>query len=387
MKTPFNPFLLLALIVTPACQAAPPRPETSATPCRYVAKDFGPPGTAPLQVEKIATGLVVPWGLAFLPNKDLLVTERDGRVRLIQKGKLLPKPIATLDVDQRSEAGLLGLALHPQFPKEPWVYFYYTAKNAKGDPINRVQRYQLNADGTQATPERVLIDNIPAAQYHSGGRLRFGPDGNLYIGTGDSRVPDLSQQVDSLAGKILRITPDGKFPRDNPWRDTAVYIVGVRNVQGFDWLDKKTMIISDHGPSGELRRTGGDELSLAKIGENLGWPEIWGCQTGPGMVTPLIAWKDAAPPGGLAYLQGSAWVGTLGSRHLQRVVMSKDSQGRMHVSANETYLLGDPPEGYGRLREVIVGPDQQLYVTTSNCDDRGTCGSEKDMVLRISKLP
>jgi glucose/arabinose dehydrogenase len=388
---------MLALL-TPSCQAAPkPEPSVDGRPpanCRYVDEGFGATGTTPIRVEKVATGLVVPWSLAFLPDREsILVTEREGRVRLIRKGALVPKPVAILEVDQIDEAGLLGMALHPAFPKEPWVYFYSTHRKA-GKPVNRVSRYRLAPDGATAQLDRVILDGIPAAKYHSGGRLRFGPDGMLYVGTGDAREPELSQKLESLAGKLLRITPDGQPAPGNPWPGSPVYLLGIRNTQGFDWpdpRDPKTIALADHGPSGELRRRGGDEISIARRAQNLGWPRIWGCEAGTEMVTPVISWKTAAPPGGIALYtgdsipdwKGSLIIGTLGSKHLQRIVLDTSTPDRSSLKHHEVYLLGDAPSGHGRLRDVAMGTDQQLYVTTSNCDDRGTCPNEKDMVLRI----
>jgi glucose/arabinose dehydrogenase len=235
--------------------------------------------------------------------------------------------------------------------------------------------------------DRVLIDGIGAAKYHDGGRLRIGPDRMLYVGTGDGRQPGSAQQSAGMNGKILRFRPDGTLPSDNPRPASAVYISGIRNTEGFDWLDSSTMVIVDHGPSGELGRTGQDEVDVARAGDNLGWPEVSGCDAAKGKVSPLLSWKEAVPPGGAALYRGTSikgWngnliMGTLGSRHLHRVVL--DSGQR--VVQHEVYLQGEPPAGYGRLREVVMGPDQQLYVTTSNCDGRGQCRPDMDKILRI----
>src|SRR5690606_10343679 len=154
--------------------------------------------------------------------------------------------------------------------------YYSTQKD--GELVNRVERYKLSADFLSAQKDRLILDDIPAARFHSGGRIRIGPDKMLYIGTGDAREPSLSQNKGSLAGKILRLTLEGSIPDDNPWKESPVFVMGIRNTQGFDWLDPKTLIITDHGPSGELGRTGGDEVSIAKAGDNLGWPSIWGCE-------------------------------------------------------------------------------------------------------------
>ena len=172
----------------------------------------------------------------------------------------------------------------------------------------------LPPDGRSASPNKIILDNIPAAQFHNGGRLRFGPDGMLYIGTGDAKNPENSQDVNSLAGKILRVTPEGQVPEDNPFPNNPAFIVGVRNTQGFDWYDESTLRISDHGPSGELGRTGHDEVNAASAGDNLGWPPIYSCPTQPGMIPPSLTWDEAVPPGGAAIYTGNTipeWRGNL----------------------------------------------------------------------------
>jgi glucose/arabinose dehydrogenase len=340
-----------------------------------------------VRVEVVVNGLEVPWGIGFLPGGDLLVTERPGRIRLVRDGELVAEPVASPVVDPAGEGGLLGLALHPEFESNRLFYIYLTGAG-DGQEGNRIERWRLSADNQSAQRERVIIDNIPAARFHNGGRIRFGPDGMLYVGTGDARQPDLAQQEESLAGKILRLTPDGGIPEDNPFSGQAAYMIGLRNTQGFDWRDDGTMLIVDHGPSGEFGWYGADEINVGTAGTNFGWPEIHLCEDAPGMRPPSLTFERALPPAGAALYTGDAidaWegsliIGTLGSRHLHRVVFEENSRV---VESHSVYFQGDSPEGYGRLREVVMGPDGHLYVTTSNCDGRGTCPPEKDMILRI----
>ncbi|HIK18032.1 MAG TPA: PQQ-dependent sugar dehydrogenase [Leptolyngbyaceae cyanobacterium M33_DOE_097] len=368
-----------------AQQQAQAKPTRNTTECQLVEEGFGPQGQVNIRVEEVVTGLDVPWGIAFLPNNDMLVSERLGRVRLVQNGKLRPQPIATINVSDRGEGGLLGIATHPDFANNRFFYVYFTA-NANGSPVNRVERWQLSQDGTQATRDRTILDNIPVAQFHNGGRIRFGPDGMLYIGTGDARNPDLSQNVKSLAGKILRVTPDGQVPEDNPFPGNPVYILGIRNTQGFDWVNASTLWVSDHGPSGDLGRSGHDKVSVAQAGDNLGWPTTYRCESRQGLVTPAIVWRQALPPGGATIYTGNAipeWKGSLivaalRAEQLQRVVIDPQSN---QVKQHEVYLEGQQ----GRLREAIMGPDGELYVTTSNCDGRGSCPAAKDKILRITR--
>jgi len=372
---------LLLLVAPTACGATARAPG-----CKLVEGGHGPAGAVAIRVERVASGLAVPWGLAFVPGGDVLVTERRGRVRLIRGGKLEAQPIATVPVSSQAESGLLGIALDPRFRENRRFYVYYTASKP-GRNVNRVVRYVLADDGLSAREDRVLLDDVPAASFHDGGRLRFGPDGMLYVGTGDAGEPSRSQDRGSPSGKILRLTTDGAPAPGNPFPDSPVFVLGVRNVQAFDWLDDATLVVADHGPSGEMLRRGHDEITIARAGSNLGWPDIYSCEARAGMVAPVLVFEDAAPPGGASVYRGDAipaWkgsvlVGTLRSRHLHRVELSPDGALVKH----EVYLAGDPPGGLGRIRDVVQGPDGALWVTTSNCDGRGTCPAEKDVVARI----
>jgi glucose/arabinose dehydrogenase len=376
--------LLAACVFAAGCRAGG---ETlvPAPGCELVPDGYGRAGGQRLRVDTVVSGLEVPWALALLPGGDLLVTERPGRIRLVRAGRLLEQPVATIEPAATGEGGLLGLALHPDFGSRSRAFYVYYTRRSAGGVVNQVERWQLAPDALSAERERVIIGGIPAAQFHDGGRIRFGPDRMLYVGTGDAREPRLAQDPASLAGKILRLTPEGEVPPDNPFPGRAAFILGVRNTEGFAWADEGTLYVTDHGPSGELGRTGHDEVSVATAGTNLGWPTIYGCQSRPGMSSPLLSWVDAVPPGGAVIYTGNAipgWdgsllVATLASEHLHRVVI--DSRTRQLVR-HETYLRGE----YGRLREVFLAPDGALYVTTSNCDGRGQCPPRGDVILRIT---
>ena len=397
MKNSFYPLLFICSCSndkanpTDTSQIQSPTEDTEPVPfaCTYVeAPNHGSPGTVEFGVEIVADNLFTPWGLDWLPNGDMLLTERDGVISRISNGVV--HQIANAPIVESGEGGLLGLAIDPEFEINRSFYVYYTtAKN--GSVVNRVSRWELSDDGNSATEEAVIVDDIAARQFHNGGRLRIGPDRKLYIGTGDAGQPDYSQDPTNLAGKILRVNIDGSIPDDNPFPGEATWILGIRNTQGFDWRHDDKMLITDHGPSGipnENGRSDHDEVSLAAGGENLGWPNIYACEEEEGFVTPSITWGKALPPGGAAMYRGTEipeWegdliIGVLGidetTPQLHRLRVNTEG----NIERSEVYLQGD--NGYGRLREVVMGPDGGLYVTTSNCDGRGTCG-QGDMILRL----
>lgn len=369
-----------------ACSAEPrggelPSLGSPGPECRLVEEGFGPDGAVAVRAEEVARGLEVPWGILFLGGGDMIVTERPGRLRWVRDGELASEPLAEIEALARGEGGLLGVAAHPEFAQNGLFYLYLTVRS-DGRATNRVEQWRFDDAGPRAERVRVLLGDIPAARFHNGGRLRVGPDRHLYVGTGDAQSPRLAQDERSLAGKILRLRLDGSIPGDNP--HGAAWVMGLRNTQGFDWREDGALVVADHGPSGELGRRGHDEISVARRGANLGWPLIYGCRTGEGMVTPSLSWREAVPPGGAAIYTGNAigaWrgsllVGTLGSRHLHRVTFEP---GSARVRSHEVYLR----EELGRIREVVMGPDGHLYLTTSNCDGRGTCPPEGDAIYRV----
>ncbi|NJK86719.1 MAG: PQQ-dependent sugar dehydrogenase [Bacteroidales bacterium] len=360
------------------------RPTSTDSPCNYVDDWPGPNGTVSVQAETVVVGLEIPWAIAFLPDGDLLVTERTGRLRLVKdyagKAQLIEKPVATFQTASTAEGGLLGIALHPQFSSNRLFYVYVTI-NTNGNPMNQVEQWKLANDGTSAEKIKVIFDGINAARYHNGGRISFGLDGMLYIGTGDAREPNKSQDPKSPNGKLLRVTPDGQVPKDNPIPGNPLYLLGVRNTEGWAYAGNNTIWLTDHGPSGEMGRTGHDEVSIAKPGENLGWPTIYGCETKQGLISPVLTWRRAVPPGGAAIYSGNnipEWkgnllIGSLGAQHLHRAVIENGK-----LTKHEVYFKNE----YGRIREVVMGPDRHLYITTSNCDG-GNCADGKDRILRI----
>ena len=372
--------------------------------CQLVQGEPGQPGEVPLNVEVIAEGLEIPWGLAILPSGDLLVTERPGRVRLIHGGEVVSEPVLEFGVSMPpplygipllgSEGGLLGLLLHPEFATNRKFYLFYNIDNEDDVQIGRIERYALSDDGSSATLDRVIVDNLPAGLHHQGGRMRIGPDGMLYVGVG-AYDPHDAQDPDTLAGKLLRMDLNGGIPIDNPEPDSYIFAKGIRNTQGYDWFDDQHIVMVEHGPSGiELGRQdlrGFDEVNVVTAGDNLGWPNIWGCDTQEGQVSPVLTWEEPVPPTGAIFYRGDLipeWTDSFlittvglddrkGGRHLHRVVFDKDDP--YTILAHEVYLHNV----YGRLRTIVSDADGWLYVMTSNCDNRGTCPPEGDLILRI----
>jgi glucose/arabinose dehydrogenase len=370
--------LVLLLVACQGSSHADPRRDPR---CVQVDYGYGRESAVPIAAEVVASGLEVPWGLQFLPDGSMLVSERRGALVRIERGH--KREVAHVSVARRTESGLLGIALHPDFARNRWLYLYYTVDGRRGAK-NRVERWRMAPDFQSAVAERVIIDGIPSAPYHDGGRIAFGPDRKLYVATGDATKPALAQDPNSLAGKILRLEDDGAIPSDNPRAGNPLYMLGVRNVESLAWRADGALAVADHGPSGELGRSGHDEITFATAGANLGWPAIYGCDTRPGMLAPSLTWSDAVPPGGAVFYDGGSiteWrgdlvVATLQSHHLQHVRFDHDGNAIAHDVA-----LTD----HGRVRTAVIGPDRELYVTTSNCDGRGDCPRERDVILRVTR--
>ena len=325
-------------------------------------------------IKVIASNLDTPWAIAFLPDNTMLVTERPGRVRLINnQGQLENEPVVILSkVREIGEGGLLGMALHPDFSQNNYVYFYYTYSQTGSNTFNRVVR-MIYRNG-QLTDEKVIVDRIPGASNHNGGRIKFGPDNNLYIATGDAQEPSRAQDKNSLAGKILRVTPDGKPAAGNPFNN-EIYSYGHRNVQGLVWDAAGRLWATEHGRSGVA--SGLDELNLIENGQNYGWPDIQGDEEKEGMVSPVrhSGSKTTWAPAGAAFIGNALFFGGLRGQTLYEAVIDGEK-----VSVFKEHFKGK----YGRIREIIKGPDNMLYITTSNHDGRGNPDTSDDRIIRIN---
>ena len=319
-------------------------------------------------VRTVTANISTPWAIAFLPDGDLLVTERSGQVQRIGENGATYR---VAGVRETSEGGLLGIALHPEFDSNQYVYLYSTT-NETGTLTNRVERYTLQGESLQ--DRTVILADIPASSNHDGGALAFGPDDKLYITTGDAGNENSAQDTNSLAGKILRINDDGTVPGDNPFGN-AVWSYGHRNPQGIAWDDQQQLWSTEHGPSGT--QTGRDELNLIEKGANYGWPIITGDETREDMKTPVAqsGTDDTWAPAGLAYANGSLYFAGLRGQSLY--------QAKINDGNNVTLSRHFSGE-YGRLRAVAIR-DNELYFSTSNRDGRGS-PAENDARLLSIKL-
>jgi glucose/arabinose dehydrogenase len=319
----------------------------------------------------VAQNLEVPWAIDIAKDGRIFFTERMGRIRIIDaQGKLIDEPAANIRVEQTAEGGLLGLALHPNFTENHFLYVYYTYAN-KSKLYNKV--LMLREKENKIIESKVVIDSIPGAQVHDGGRIKFGPDGKLYISTGDATIPELAQNTKSLAGKILRLNSDGTIPNDNPFLGSPVYSYGHRNVQGMAWHSKtKQLYATEHGSSGN------DEINIIKAGSNYGWP-LEECKGSGQFEASEFCFNPAIAPTGVTIptndklgYQNDLIFTTLKGSHLRDIDLKSRTQSNILV-------------GYGRLRDVIEAHDGSLFVLTSNKDGRGITQTNDDKILRLLK--
>ena len=376
---------ILALCVSISWLTVPvPRPvsPSSTVTNSGVIEETFVPGGANVRVEVWIDNLNIPWSLVFLPDGRALLSERSGRIRLIKDGVLQEKPYAEPGAVHYGEGGLMGLAHHPEFPRQPYIYAMHTyAKN--GRLYNRVIRLRDLVD--QGVLDRVIVDEIPGGQNHNGGRIAFGPDGMLYVTTGETFNAELAQNLHSLGGKILRVTPEGAIPKDNPFPDSPIYSYGHRNPQGLAWHpETKDLFASEHGPSGEFFKFAHDEINVITKGGNYGWPEVIGRGGKEPYIDPLVLWKKTTPPSGIAFYRRDLFVATLRSNALIRIRLKRTGNHSYTVEGIERWFAEDYSRGkFGRIRDVVVGPEGFLYFLTSNRDGRGRPRPNDDKVYRI----
>lgn len=321
-------------------------------------------------VSTLAEGLKSPWGVAALPDGDLLVSSRDaGTITRVDAESGKKTEIGAVPgVSPGGEGGLLGLALSPSFASDRQLYAYFTTES--DNRIARLLFDERKQPGKQlGAPDTVLRD-IPKGSVHNGGRIAFGPDKMLYAGTGEIGETGLAQDPKSLGGKILRMTPDGQPAPGNPERGSLVYSLGHRNVQGLAWDSGNRLWAAEFG------QNTWDELNLIEPGKNYGWPKVEGKGGKPGFVDPVAQWRtEEASPSGIAYAEGSIWMAGLRGERLWRIPLA----GAEPSAAPQPFL----EEKYGRFRTVLSAGGSKLWLVTSETDTRGTPEAGDDRILQL----
>ena len=336
------------------------------------------------EYEIVADDLYVPWSIVFSSPNRMLVTERDGTIVEVVDDGLNTNPLITFpEVASTGEAGLMGMALHPNYSSNKYIYVCMSYSGG-GGLTDKIERLVDNGDTIER--ESVILDSFPSARFHAGCRLRFGDDGKLYITTGDAGTRDEAQNVSSLAGKILRMNDDGSVPDDNPIANSLVYSLGHRNPQGIDWHPVSGELYStEHGPSGFDGPGGGDELNRIVAGENYGWPEVSHENTSPEFKDPLLVFTPAEAPASGMFYRGSVFPQFTN----QYFFGALRGEGIFVVEISDT----DPDKvlsfekldiNFGRIREISEGPDGLIYFTTSNRDGRGDLRDRDDKIYRFT---
>ncbi|MDK1344066.1 PQQ-dependent sugar dehydrogenase [Streptomyces sp. 378] len=342
----------------------------SSAPPRQAAEETPPAKGSVKVVRTVAEDLESPWGLAPLPDGDLLVSSRDEGtiVRVDEKTGEKTELGEVPGVSAAGEGGLLGLALSPQYASDHMVYAYFTS--ASDNRIVRMSYDEEKPPGEQLGAPDTVFRGIPKGFVHNGGRIAFGPDKMLYVGTGESGDTGLSQDKDSVGGKILRLTPEGEPAPGNPFPDSPVYSYGHRNVQGLAWDGEQRLFASEFG------QDTWDELNAIKPGDNYGWPEAEGRSDDKRFHNPVDQWSTAeASPSGIAFAEGSIWMAGLRGKRLWRIPLN----GTETSAEPQAFLEGE----YGRLRTVVPAGGDRLWLVTSNTDGRGDPKDRDDRILEL----
>ncbi len=324
-------------------------------------------------VEIIAEGLRAPRSIDISNDGRIFISEKRGSIRVVDNGTLLTEPVGDIKAENIGDAGLLGLTLHPNFTQNHLFYVYYTYSNSTG-LFNKV--LMLKESNNRIIDSKTILDGIPGNDYRDGGRIKFGLDGKLYVSTGDASIPELSQDLNSLAGKILRINEDGTIPQDNPFSNSAVYAYGFRNAQGLAWAPNSgALYSSDQGGAGN------DEINLISPGKNYGWPHEECNSSGDDNLytPPLVCFNPSLEPSGIAFAfsnklgyQNHLIVATLKGSHLRDIDFDSGSQNTILV-------------GYGRIIDLVESEDGSIYVLTSNTDGRALPQQGDDKILRLTR--
>lgn len=353
-------------------------------PSQSIDEIFPQAQQVPWKLEVVAEHLFVPWSIIFTEPTRMLVAERNGNVRVIQDGVLQEKPLHTFSlVRTRQEEGLMGMAVDPGYTTNHFVYFCYAVPSGKAY-TDKVVR--MTDQGDKLTDEVVLIDTIPAAQFHAGCRIKFGPDGKLYVTTGDATNKKNPQDLTSLGGKMLRINRDGSIPDDNPFPHSPVWTYGHRNAQGFDWDPATgTLIATEHGPSLIDGPAGGDEVNIIERGKNYGWPIVSHEKHQEGMVDPLLLFTPAIAPADGIFYTGDMF--PQWKNHFLFAMLKGEGIMDVTFDPNDSHRVTSYQKlaevAVGRVREIVQAPDGSILFATSNEDGRGNARDGDDRIYRI----
>ncbi len=370
----------VALLLAGCTVSEPQVPRSSGSPATTPAP--APTSAGPVtptgETTVLATGLEAPWSILPLGDSTLISYRDTGQIMELTIAGDLREAAVLPDVEASGEGGLLGLASR-KTGETNWIYAYLTTATD-----NRVLRMPLSGSlgSLSLGTAEVVLDGLEKAGNHNGGRIAFGPDGMLYVTVGDAGNPESSQDPDSRNGKILRVTPTGEVPQDNPFPESPVYSLGHRNPQGIAWSEDGRMWSSEFG------QNTWDELNLIEAGSNYGWPVVEGQQGNPDFVDPVFQWSTRdASPSGLAVVDNTLFMAALRGEKLWSILdgvhVPEGSTGLEGVISAEPFFDGE----FGRIRDVVPGPDGTLWLITNNTDGRGNPMPDDDRLVEVTLSP
>lgn len=323
-------------------------------------------------VQILATNLDQPWAIAFAEDK-ILITEKSGKIRVVQSDELLEEPLAILRAADIFDGGLLGLAVHPDFKNNHFIYVYFTYEE-DGKLWNKILK--ITESENKLSNATTILDKIPGSRFSNGGVLKFGPDDKLYVATGaGSDSSHDAQNLDSLAGKILRLNDDGSIPSDNPYSNSLVFSFGHSNPKGMAWDNLGSLYVTELGP------TKNDEINLIEAGKNYGWPDQQ-CSGGEDFVNAVECFDPSIEPGGIVFYSGNQL--DFGNDMIM-ASMKPENLDRVKISSEGIEYQKSILSGLGRIRDVVDGPDGYLYIITSNTDGKAFPDRDDDKLVRITR--
>ena len=338
----------------------------------------GPPPIPPPNLQEsgnetiqiLATNLEKPWALAFADDK-IFITERTGKIKVIESDVMLEEPLATFRTATIFDGGLLGIAAHPNFTNNHFLYVYYTYEE-NGNLWNKILK--ITESDNKLKDAITILDKIPGSRFSNGGVMKFGPDNKLYVATGaGSDSSHDAQDLNSLAGKILRLNDDGSIPSDNPFSNSQVYSYGHSNPRGMAWDKSGSLYVTETGPSKN------DEINLIIKGKNYGWPEQQ-CSGDGDFVNAIMCYDPEIEPGGIVFYSGDKLEF---KNDMIMASMKPEKLDRLKITGGEVEYQKSILSGLGRIRDVNEGPDGYLYLITSNTDGKAFPDSSDDKLVRI----